>query len=61
MVKVFYCYPDEIDYFNNNMSYETARELMFKGKGVVYTLAEFEIKFNNDEISDLGFIKFFTC
>jgi hypothetical protein len=59
MIKVFYCFPDFVDKFNDNMSYDECFDFVRANMGEIYSLEQFEIAFNNEEISDLGYIKFF--
>ena len=57
--KVFYCYPDFVEEFRTNITFDECKDMTKKFKGEIYSLTDFEYAFNNEEISDIGFIKFF--
>ena len=58
--KVFYCFPDFVEEFRANMTFDECKDMVKKYKGEIYSLDDFEFAYNNDMvISDLGFIKFF--
>lgn len=65
IMKVFYIYPDYIeDWFEETDDRIVTEELCCKfvkeGKGTLYSHQSFEDAFNNDQISDMGIIKFFN-
>lgn len=59
MIKVFYCFPDYVDEFDINSTYNECLELEKQDKGTMYSLSTFEDDFNCEMISDLGYIKIF--
>lgn len=59
MIKVFYCFPDYAEDFNFNSTYNECIEMEKEDKGIMYSLHSFEDAFNEESISDLGYIKIF--